>query len=124
MDLWWSVDGHGGSEARRIARHILTATPALYALTSDAAGATAVGRLALADDWGGLYCMAVRPDVRRRGHAMTVLRALLERASTTGVRRSWLNVVAENDAARSLYARAGFVPVSSYHYRIQPAATG
>lgn len=124
MDLWWSVDGRGGSEARRIAGHILTATPALYASTNDAAGATAVGRLALADDWGGLYCMAVRPDVRRRGHAMSVLRALLERASTTGVRRAWLQVVAENDAARTLYARAGFVPTSSYHYRIQPAAMG
>jgi ribosomal protein S18 acetylase RimI-like enzyme len=120
MDLWWSVDGRGGSEERKIAHEILIRAPALYASCRDMIGTAAVGRLALAGDWGGLYCLAVRPDVRRRGLAAAVLRALLSHASERGIRHVWLQVVADNSAARALYSRAGFVPVSSYHYRVRP----
>lgn len=117
MDLWWAVDGRGGAEARSVARGILTAGPALYASGRDGAGTAAVGRLALVGRWAGLYCMAVRPDLRRRGYAMSVLRALLEHAVNLGVRSTWLQVVANNDAARALYRRVGFADLSSYHYR-------
>ncbi|MFD0855350.1 GNAT family N-acetyltransferase, partial [Actinomadura adrarensis] len=120
MDLWWSVDGRGDSGKRKTAHEILTSAPALYVSSRDATGTTAVGRLALVVDWGGLYCMAVRPDARRRGLATAVLRALLSHASESGTRHVWLQVVADNSAARALYSRAGFVPVSSYHYRVRP----
>lgn len=117
MDLWWSVDGRGGADARAVARRILTAGPALYTSIRDADGVVAVGRLALVDDWGGIYCMAVRPDARRRGHATEVIRALLEAAIERGVRNAWLHVVAANQGARALYEGAGFATASRYHYR-------
>lgn len=117
MDLWWAVDGRGRTEARAIAREILTAGPALYASVRDGVGTAAVGRLALVGQWAGVYCMAVRPDVRRRGYAMSVLRALIEHAADRGVRHTWLQVVADNDAARTLYRRAGFADLYGYHYR-------
>ncbi|MDQ1058990.1 GNAT superfamily N-acetyltransferase [Arthrobacter globiformis] len=99
LDLWWSVDGRGGAPELDAARAILTACPALYALVrDDDGGPAAVGRLAVvpggtvgpcgaavpgtgvvpgaAGSWGGLYCMATRPDARRRGYATRVQQAL------------------------------------------------
>lgn len=117
IDLWWSVDGRGGVEARPVARRLLAKGPALYASIRVGGDVAAVGRLALVNGWGGIYCMAVRPDVRRGGHASAVLRALLERASSRGVEHAWLQVGADNHPARALYRRAGFTNASRYHYR-------
>ena len=114
LDLWWAVDGRGDAAARAVARRILTGGPARYASVLDADGVAAVARLALAGEWGGLYCMAVRPDARRRGLASVLLRGLLDGA---GVRRCWLQVREDNPGARAFYARTGFRPASRYHYR-------
>ena len=119
MSLWWATDGRGGADSREIARKILTGGTALYALGHDEAGLAAVGRLSLDGRWAGVYCMAVRPDARRRGHAMDVLRALLANASDRQVRHTWLQVVEENVAARALYGRLGFADFSGYHYRVR-----
>ena len=118
MDLWWSVDGRGGEEARAVAVAILTGVPSLYASIYDERGIAAVGRLALVDGWGGLYCMAVRSDARRRGHGQAVLRALLICAADHGIRDVWLQVLADNDPARSLYEGVGFAPAANHHYRV------
>jgi GNAT superfamily N-acetyltransferase len=114
LDLWWAVDGRGDATARAVARRILTGGPARYAAMRDAAGVTAVARLALAGEWGGLYCTAVRPDARRRGLGSVLLRGLLAGA---GVRRCWLQVREDNQGARAFYARAGFRTAVRYHYR-------
>lgn len=117
LDLWWSVDGHSGLQERAVAREIVASGPALYASYLDGAEAAAVGRLALAGHWGGLYCLAVRPDARRQGYAMAVLRTLLENAADQGIQRVWLQVAVVNEAARALYRLGGFHDVSRYHYR-------
>ncbi len=117
MDLWWAVDGRGDAEAREVGRRILTGRPALYASWHDAAGATAIGRLALVGDWGGLYCLAVRPDCRRQGRAMLIIDALLDQARARGLRQTWLQVTTANQGARALYARLGFRTAADYHYR-------
>jgi len=77
----------------------------------------AVARLAVVGSWGGLYCMAVRPDARRRGLGVAVLHELFDRARQLGVTDTWLHVRAENDGARRLYQRTGFTEVAQYHYR-------
>lgn len=118
MDAWWSVDGRGGERARAVAHGILGGGPALYGSTREAGAVAAVGRLALVGEWAGLYCMAVRPGARRSGHATTVLRALLEHGVARGAGYAWLQVAADNEAARTLYERVGFVPCSGYHYRV------
>jgi len=114
LDLWWVVDGRGGAAARAVARRILTSGPARYGSMVDADGVVAVARLALAGEWGGLYCMAVRPDARRRGLGSVLLRGLLD---GSGVARCWLQVREDNPGARAFYARAGFRPATRYHYR-------
>lgn len=113
LDLWWAVDGRGDAEALAVAEKILTGGPALYA----SIGNLAVGRLALVGDWGGVYCLAVHPDARRRGLGGAVLGGLLAAGREHGVTQSWLQVRDENAAARRLYQRAGYREVARYHYR-------
>lgn len=117
LDLWWAVDGRGDADALAIAVKILTGGPALYATISDEQGAVAVGRLALVGAWGGVYCMAVRADARRRGLGGTVLQGLLAAGRARGVTHTWLHVLAHNTAARRLYQRAGYTEAARYHYR-------
>lgn len=117
LDLWWAVDGRGDDEALAVAVKILTGGPALYATVRDQFGAAAVGRLALVGEWGGVYCLAVRADARRRGLGGAVLTGLLAAGRERGVTRSWLQVLAKNTGARRLYEHAGYTEVSQYHYR-------
>jgi GNAT superfamily N-acetyltransferase len=128
LELWWSVDGRGGVAELETARAILTGCPALYALVrDDDGGPAAVGRLAVvngwtadpggAASWGGLYCMATRPDSRRRGYATRIQQALVRAGAERGLAGYWLLAMASNTAARELYSRAGFSEASRYCYR-------
>lgn len=122
LRLWWSVDGRGDEDSLAAARGILEGCESLYALVRDDDGVpAAVGRLAVppggAGSWGGLYCMATRPDARRRGYSNRVLRSLLGAGAAQGLVGYWLLVTAANSGARELYARAGFRETGRYLYR-------
>ncbi|WP_160665652.1 GNAT family N-acetyltransferase [Pseudarthrobacter sp. ATCC 49987] len=122
LQLWWSVDGRGDDTALAVARGILERCPSLYALVRDDDGVpAAVGRLAVPPNGegalGGLYCMATRPDARRRGYAARILRGLLQEGDARGLGSYWLLVMASNAGARELYARAGFQAAGRYLYR-------
>lgn len=127
LDLWWSIDGRGGADELAVARRILARCQALYALVRDDGGTpAAVARLALpgtgpagptGPTWGGLYCMATRPDARRLGYGGRIVRALLREGGARGVAGYWLLVMASNAGARSLYADAGFLEAGRYLYR-------
>jgi ribosomal protein S18 acetylase RimI-like enzyme len=119
MDFWWSVDGRGGPAEQATARQILTRGRALYAVIPSTGPVKAIGRLALVDDWAGLYCLAVDERFRRQGLGLAVIRALLQEATILGTQRVWLQVVAANEPARALYERLGFRTVSQYHYRVR-----
>ncbi|ROQ03462.1 acetyltransferase (GNAT) family protein [Rathayibacter sp. PhB93] len=121
LSLWWAVDGRGGDAERGIAERILAGCDSAYALLRDGSGPAACGRLswATAEDgerWCGLFALATRPAARRRGHAATLLRALLEQASARGVDRLWIQVLADNAAARRLYASLGCRESTHYEY--------
>lgn len=120
MDFWWAVDGRGGSAAQAAARQILNRARALYAVIPAGPPVKAIGRLALVDDWAGLYCLAVDPGHRRQGLAQATIHGLLQQATMLGVNRVWLQVVESNAPARTLYDRLGFQTVSRYHYRVRP----
>ena len=123
LELWWSVDGRGGPAERETARSILEGCPSVYALVrSDDGVPAAVGRLAVPDaeatrGWGGLYCMATRPDARRRGHALRIMQALLHEGAARHLAGYWLLVTAANSGAQQLYAKAGFREAGRYFYR-------
>ncbi|BAS18184.1 uncharacterized N-acetyltransferase YobR [Arthrobacter sp. Hiyo8] len=118
LRLWWSVDGRGGDAELDIARRILVSCPSVYALAKDDDGVpAAVGRLALVDGKGGIYCMATAAKHRRRGYGRQVLEALLEAGAHRGVSEFWLLVMASNTGARALYEGAGFAERGRYLYR-------
>jgi ribosomal protein S18 acetylase RimI-like enzyme len=118
LRLWWSVDGRGGADELAVARGILTGCPSLYALVRGADGAAAaVGRLALSNGRGGLYCMATRPDARRQGLGRRIMDALLAAGAAAGVTGFWLLVTAPNSGAQELYGQAGFAETGRYLYR-------
>ncbi|WP_423184753.1 GNAT family N-acetyltransferase [Arthrobacter sp. NyZ413] len=118
LRLWWSVDGRGGDAELDVARSILTGCPSLYALVRDDDGdPAAVGRLAMVDGKGGIYCMATHAWRRRRGYAGRVLDALMAAGRDRGLEEFWLLVMASNAGARSLYEGAGFEEHGRYLYR-------
>ena len=118
LRLWWSVDGRGGDAELEIARKILASCPSVYALVRDDDGApAAVGRLALVDGKGGIYCMATGSGHRRQGYGRRVLDALLTAGSRRGVAEFWLLVMASNTRAQALYVGAGFAEQGRYLYR-------
>lgn len=65
----------------------------------------------------GLYAMVTAPEFRRRGAGRQLMRAIGEWAPTESLSRLYLLVEDENEAARALYDRAGFLPQYAYHYR-------
>jgi ribosomal protein S18 acetylase RimI-like enzyme len=118
LRLWWSVDGRGGDAELETARKILVSCPSIYALARDDDGApAAVGRLALVEGNGGIYCMATGSGHRRQGFGRQVLDALLAAGVRRGVSEFWLLVMASNTGAQALYERAGFAEHGRYIYR-------
>ncbi|MEO8922737.1 MAG: GNAT family N-acetyltransferase [Caldimonas sp.] len=81
------------------------------------------GQMAIEQQLAGLYDVNTPPAARRLGHANALCRHLLTLAEQEGARWAYLQVEADNAAARSVYGRIGFTDAYSYHYR-SPPATG
>ena len=68
-------------------------------------------------DTVGLYDVFTAPAARGRGLAGWLCAALLLRARAEGALRAYLQVEADNVAARAVYGRLGFADAYGYHYR-------
>ena len=67
----------------------------------------------------GLYDVFTHPQARGQGLARQLCTALLARAGVDdGARVAYLQVEADNHAARAIYHRLGFSDVYAYHYRM------
>lgn len=64
-----------------------------------------------AADEAEILTLAVVPAWRRRGLGAALLAAAQRRAASLGAAQLFLEVAADNDAARALYAGAGFEAV-------------
>ncbi|MCS6891531.1 MAG: GNAT family N-acetyltransferase [Rhodovarius sp.] len=84
----------------------LLATPGCFALRQGMAGFV-MARVAA--DEAELLTLAVCPPARRRGIGLALVDQAAAVALALGARSLWLEVGAENAAARALYAKAGFV---------------
>jgi RimJ/RimL family protein N-acetyltransferase len=67
--------------------------------------------------------VVTRESERRRGHAGTIVAALLRWGWEQGARRSYLQVEEGNAPAIALYRKFGFAPVYRYWYRGRPGET-
>lgn len=84
------------------------------------AGGTAVGRGAVteapdATRWLGISAVAVDPERRRRGLARSVCAALMRWGAGRGATRVYVQVLADNDPAITLYTSLGF----GLHHRVR-----
>jgi ribosomal protein S18 acetylase RimI-like enzyme len=120
---WLDLYHYRGQKLPPIARQLLTSAP-FQAFASIRRGreVVAIGRVAVADGWGGLTAVEVHPGHRRTGLATAITAALAGAAADRGAARLYLQVEEHNAAARALYARSGFTDHHGYHYRIAPAA--
>lgn len=68
----------------------------------------------------GLFDIATLPEARRRGFGRRLVQSLLAWGHRHGAGEAYLQVVAANDAAASLYRQLGFQDCYGYHYRVGP----
>ncbi|MGA4996246.1 GNAT family N-acetyltransferase [Nonomuraea bangladeshensis] len=115
LDTWWAVDGRYESGLAHAAR-VCAGVPAWYAAYEEHGETLAVGRAVPQGATLGVYCMATRPEARRRGLARTILRALAHHAGTGS---AYLVTTAPNEAAQALYRSEGFEVAARYHYRVR-----
>jgi GNAT superfamily N-acetyltransferase len=82
---------------------------AFGALAGASVGRAAVTEAPDGTRWAGLSAVHVVESARRRGLARDLCAGLMEWARTAGATRAYVQVVAENAAARALYESMGFV---------------
>lgn len=92
----------------------------IYALATDEGTPAAWGMGVIADGMIGLFNIVTLPDHRGRGLGGNLVRSLLAAGAREGAETAYLQVGAENHAAKSLYAGFGFRDLYRYHYRRAP----
>lgn len=80
------------------------------------------GQFALEGELAGLYDVYTVAAARGRGVATGLCAHLLALARDRGARVAYLQVDADNAAARSVYRRLGFSDAYAYHYRAEAVA--
>ena len=71
-------------------------------------------------DLVGLFEVVSNPALRSSGFGRRIMRTAMLWGREHGARHAWLQVVAENDAANTLYESQGFEEVYRYAYRQAP----
>jgi GNAT superfamily N-acetyltransferase len=108
---WWSVvtqtAAHQFGDGRRSAAEAILrkiTKPSGYAVVYDGGQPVAVGRGVVDGRSLGVFTIGTLEAHRGRGHGRTVLGALGAWAAGLGATTTWLQVEADNTAARALYA--------------------
>lgn len=120
-DDWWAIaaltaPAHFGGSRRETGMTVLQtiSKPCGYAVARVAGTPVAVGRAVVDADAVGVFSMGTLPEHRGAGHGRRVLESLGAWAVGQGAHTAWLQVEADNAAARRLYG--GLEPVYSYAY--------
>ena len=90
----------------------------------DGGRVVATGLTMVEGECAGLFDIVTHEAARRRGHARTIVASLLSAAWDLGARHAYLQVNAENEPARRLYAQFGFGERYTYWYRGRPGEQG
>ena len=72
----------------------------------------------ISNGYFGLFDLATEKSVRNLGYGTKLLNAMLGWAKTNGATKAYLQVVADNQPAISLYKKLGYQPCYEYWYRI------
>lgn len=114
------ADTHA-AERERFAR---SALPGVYYAALESGTPIACGSMLTDGELAGIYGMVTAAAHRGRGIAAGIVSALLGAARKAGARAAYLQVSADNAAARSVYSKAGFRDCYAYWYRSAPGVGG
>ena len=67
----------------------------------------------------GVYAIHVREDCRRQGLAEAIVRTILTEGARQGATKAYLQVVSDNEPARRLYEKLGFVSEYECWFRVK-----
>ena len=115
-----------GSSAQHVAAHaarLAASSPLLKArrlALVEGGRVIAVGQSVQEFDLVGLYDIVTAEGARNRGVAASLTTQLLRRASEDRAAVAYLQVSADNIAARHVYRKLGFVDRYAYWYRTEP----
>jgi ribosomal protein S18 acetylase RimI-like enzyme len=118
-----------GSSAQQIAAHEVRLSASPLRLKSRRLALEEEGRIAAVGqsvpegELVGLYDIVTAADARGRGLATALTVEMLRRAQSDGARTAYLQVSADNIAARRVYGTLGFVDRYAYWYRTPAGAT-
>jgi N-acetylglutamate synthase len=119
-DEWWALAVDGRPTPAQHA--VLAGAPdTAFGLLRDGDGAV-LGqvRATVVDDHVHISTLEIVPAARRRGHATTLLAAAGAWGLGRGARWAVLQVALQNDGARALYDRLGYVEHHRYRYLVPP----
>jgi ribosomal protein S18 acetylase RimI-like enzyme len=94
-----------------------------WALTDDQGQVLCCGQFVREGDLVGLFDVFTALPARGNGWARCLCTHLLQQAHADGARSAYLQVEADNGAARAVYHRLGFADVYRYHYRVAPPSS-
>lgn len=80
----------------------------------------AAGLLCIDGDLAGIFDVVTATGMNGQGIGTAVVSALMSRAWERGVRRTFIQVTADNAPAVALYRKFGFATLYAYHYRARP----
>ncbi|MFE5891442.1 GNAT family N-acetyltransferase [Streptomyces sp. NPDC056462] len=106
-----------------VALKVLGSGPSVWFATvpgSSGGAPAAIGRCVVDGRWAGFAAVEVDPSLRRQGLATRVMAALARQALDEGASAAWLQVEAENEGAREMYAAMGFAAHHAYHHYRSP----
>jgi N-acetylglutamate synthase len=118
LDAFLRIEGF--SEDGRPAYERILGTigpPACFVVLHDGAEDVGVGISVAERGWAGIFCLATAEKYRRQGVAKRVMSALADWSQDQGAHNLYLQVVATNAPAVTLYSKLAFSPLYSYHYR-------
>jgi len=123
------IGGWRGSSAAQCEAHAqrLAFSPVPYqafVLRTPDGDAASGAQFACEGDLVGLYDVFTAPAHRGRGLARALCTHLLATARSDGAMAGYLQVEADNHAARAVYHRLGFVDSYGYHYRTDDESAG
>lgn len=118
LDAFLRIEGF--SDDRRPAYERILGTigpPTCFVLLHDGLEDVGVGMSVAERGWAGIFCVATEEKYRRQGVARQVMSALADWSQDQGARNLYLQVVATNTPAVTLYSKLAFSHLYFYHYR-------
>jgi GNAT superfamily N-acetyltransferase len=118
---WFDCAFDEVAERRRVHEQIVRRVPAprIYLAAMLEGKVAGCGMATSARGYTGIFCMATRPQFRRRGIALALVRTLCDWSRELGDGCAFLQVMTDNHAAKGLYQQVGFGFEYGYHYRVK-----